>query len=270
MLFLVATPIGNLSDFSYRAIETLRMCAYILCEDTRISARLLEHYQIQTPLKSFHLFSEAQKEDSIITDLKALKQIALISDAGTPAIADPGERLVKRCIEENIPVSVIPGANAIITALAGSGLLTVPFQFLGFFPRSGQERAKALMQLMEYEGTSIVYESPHRIASLVKTISKIDPRRQLVIARELTKKFEEYIRGGASELAETLPSTLKGEIVLLIDRKKEENPYLERDPKEHVQFLIDQYGLTKNEAIKTVASLHQSSKQDLYNQFLND
>lgn len=216
MLFLIATPIGNLKDFSLRAVETIQQCDYLLCEDTRHTRILLEHYQLKIPLKSFHLFNEASKEAAILEDLKNEKTVGLVSDAGTPGISDPGERLVKRCYDEGIRVVPIPGPCAAIAALSASGLDTERFQFFGFLPKK-KGKLTALKEILTYEGTTVCYESPYRLEATLKMLSGLSPDRECAVARELTKKFETIVRGSASALFEKFSKTkVKGEIVLLI------------------------------------------------------
>ncbi|MDB6081393.1 MAG: Ribosomal small subunit methyltransferase, partial [Chlamydiia bacterium] len=221
MLYIVSTPIGNLQDITLRALETLKECDYILAEDTRLSSKLVQHYSIEKKLISFHEFNEASREDSIIRDLAAGKKIALISDAGTPGIADPGERLIKRCIQEDIALTTIPGPCAVIAALVSSGFDTIPFQFLGFLPRKKGELILLLKTLLEYNGVSVCYESGERITKTVEEIMQLDSMRPIAIARELTKKFESLYRGTAQDVYKILSEMdVKGEIVLLIDKKE--------------------------------------------------
>jgi 16S rRNA (cytidine1402-2'-O)-methyltransferase len=217
MLYLIATPIGNLKDISLRALEMLARCDYLLCEDTRHTRVLLNHYEIKVSLKSFHLFNESAKENGIIEDLKQGKEIGLVSDAGSPGISDPGERLVKRCREEGIEVIAIPGACAAIAALSTSGLSSSKFQFFGFLPRKKGKLTKTLQQILNYEGTSVCYESPFRLLSTLKILVELDPSRSCAVARELTKKFETHLRGSAEELFKHFSQVKpKGEIVLMI------------------------------------------------------
>lgn len=217
MLFLIATPIGNLDDITFRAIKTLQTCDYLLCEDTRRTRILLNHYQLKVPLRSFHLFNEASKENLVIRDLKSGQNVGLVSDAGTPGIADPGERLVRRCLEEEISVTSIPGPCAAVTALSLSGFPTSQFQFLGFLPRKKGKIEKQLIEALNYPGTTVCYESPHRIAKTLQILARLDPARVCAVARELTKKFETYVHGPALQLATQFTQTKpKGEIVLLI------------------------------------------------------
>lgn len=267
-LYLVATPIGHLGDFSLRAIETLKKSDYILCEDTRHSRILLDHYEIFTPLKSFHKFKEAQSEEAIIQDLKNGKTIALISDAGTPLIADPGESLVKKCQEENISLSVIPGACAIIAALVLSGFSPLPFQFIGFLPKKEQALKTTLMQALLYKGTTISYETPHRILSTLQILKNLSPKIELCIARELTKRYEECLRGTADELLLHFQHlTPKGEMVLLISGPAEQTE--EIGFKEWVAYLEETFSLKKTEAIKLAAELKGLPKKEVYKSFFN-
>lgn len=268
MLYVVATPIGNLSDITYRAIETLTNCDYILCEDTRHSRILLSHYNISKPLYSFHKFSESSKEHQTLTDLEAGLKICLISDAGTPGISDPGQKLIQACIDKNIPVTPIPGPCAAITALCCSGLNTDKFQFLGFLPKKAGELKKCLQEIFTYAGTTICYESPNRLIETLQYFEEIAPDRTLVVARELTKKFEEVKRGTAAQLIQSWSQIeVRGEIVLLISASI--NPptedWMSLTPIEHVELLQRDYGLTKQEAIKQSAKMRGASKRDIYN-----
>lgn len=267
VLYLIATPIGNLSDITLRALDILKSCDYILCEDTRHTRLLLSHFDIQKPLKSFHKFNERLKEDAVIHDLREGKQIALVSDAGTPGIADPGAKLVQRCVEEQLPMTAIPGPCAAVMALSYSGMDTTRFQFYGFLPRKPGELRHVLQELLTYLGTTICYESPNRLLDVLTLLVELAPSRHIAVARELTKKFEEMVRGTAEELLSywnTHP--LKGEIVLLISGASEEsNDWQKLTPEEHVLFLEKSYHLTRNEAIKLAAKIRGVPKRSIYN-----
>ncbi len=214
MLYLVATPIGNLEDITFRALSTLKDVDYILSEDTRRTYKLLSHYQIEKKMYSFHGFNEKKKEDLIILDLKNNKKIALVSDAGMPTISDPGNSLVKRCNLENLKVTCIPGPSAIVTALALSGFTTTTFQFLGFFPKKPGEIKRALEKVSLFSGTSIFFESPHR---LLKTLNYLPENLQISIAKELTKLHETIFHGSKNELLSHFQKQgVKGEYVLLL------------------------------------------------------
>lgn len=265
-LYLVATPIGNLSDMTPRAIDVLCRSAYILCEDTRHSRPLLSHFAIDRPLVSYHKFNEAEREEQILTDLTEEKEISLIADAGTPAISDPGERLVKKCRELSVKVVPIPGACAAITALCASGLMTARFQFIGFLPRKEHSLRRLLLDLLSYEGTTICYESPYRLKKVLQTISEIAPDRIVTVAREMTKKFEEFVTGTAG----SVEINAKGECVLLIApaAENERKNWAESTPEQHVQHIQSTYQLSKKEAIKIVANLRSICRRDLYKQLV--
>jgi 16S rRNA (cytidine1402-2'-O)-methyltransferase len=269
MLYLVATPIGNLADITFRALEVLRSCDYILCEDTRHSSILLQHYQIHKPLRSYHKFNEASQAESILRDLESGKHICLISDAGTPGISDPGADLVKLCIQRQLPVTALPGPCAAIQALCCSGLPTERFQFWGFLARKENDLKRELQTILTYPGTTICYESPHRLLKVLEFIQSMQPERQLVVGRELTKKFEEMVRGSAAALiAHWQETPLKGEIVLLISPAPQTTceEWQEWSPEEHVQWMQETYGLSRKEAIKLVADLRGVPKRHIYQQ----
>jgi len=254
---------------TFRAIETLNVCDYILCEDTRHSQVLLQHYQIHKPLRSFHKFSEASKEEGVMSDLLNGKTIAVISDAGTPGISDPGSRLVLSCVEHNIQVVAIPGACAAIAALTCSGLSTDRFQFFGFLPKKQEELKTTLSELLRYPGTTICYESPKRLIETLQEIDAMAPDQKVVVARELTKKFEEIKRGNAKELLDYWKqSPLKGEVVLMIQGKTQTADWSVLTPEEHVAWLINAFGQTKHDAIKMAAEMRGVPKRNVYNSII--
>lgn len=267
MLSLVATPIGNLADITLRALETLKACDYILCEDTRHSLILLQHYQIKKPLKSYHKFNESSQAEAILKDLASGLHICLISDAGTPGISDPGAALVKACVDNQIPVMANPGPCAAIQALSCSGLPTDRFQFWGFLAKKENELKHQLQSILAYPGTTICYESPHRLLNVLELIQTLQPDRLLVVARELTKKFEEWFRGNAAQhLEHWNEGVLKGEIVLLISPAAEQQhqDWSAWTPEEHVQWIEETYSLTRKEAIKLAAELRGVPKRQIY------
>jgi 16S rRNA (cytidine1402-2'-O)-methyltransferase len=268
MLYLIATPIGNLADISLRALDQLRSCEYILCEDTRHSLILLQHYQICKPLKSYHKFNETAQLEKIVGDLQAGKEICLMSDAGTPGISDPGTILVQNCIEQEIPFTLIPGPCAAIHAICCSGLSTKRFQFWGFLPRKSGELKQDLQLILSYSGTTICYESPHRLINVLELIHLIEPTRIVVVGRELTKKFEEFVRGPAAILLEYWKNhPLKGEIVLLISPPSPNTPdWSHLSPTEHVQWIEDTYKISQKEAIKLAAHQRDVSKREIYSE----
>jgi 16S rRNA (cytidine1402-2'-O)-methyltransferase len=216
-LYLVSTPIGNLEDITLRALRVLKEVDLIASEDTRRTKKLLNHYQIKTPLTSYFEHSSFKKTQSLLSQLEKGKEIALVSEAGTPSISDPGFKLTKRAIENRLKVVPIPGASASITALSASGLPTNSFIFEGFIPRKPGKRRNFFLSLKDQEKTLIFYESPRRLITTLKDLLAVLGDRQIVIARELTKIFEEMIRGRISEVIELLEDkTIKGEITILV------------------------------------------------------
>jgi len=221
-LYLVSTPIGNLDDLSIRAINTLGSVDLILTEDTRRSAILLKHYSISNSLSSFHEHNEEKKQNEILAKLRQGQSIALISDAGTPTLSDPGYKLVRECVKEHIKVISIPGASAVIAALTSSGLPTDSFSFFGYFPKkSGKKRIiyeRIQKSLAGITTTAILFESPYRLEKTLQDLAHIFPEKNIVIARELTKSHEEIIRGSVVNVAKELKrKKLKGEITILIN-----------------------------------------------------
>jgi 16S rRNA (cytidine1402-2'-O)-methyltransferase len=216
-LCLVASPIGNLGDITIRALETLRTADLIACEDTRHSQRLLQHYQIQRPLISLNEHNEARRIPELIQQIRGGARIALLSDAGMPTVSDPGQRLVHAVIAAQCPVEVCPGPSAVLTALAASGFPTTPFYFGGFLPHKKGQRGKELASARQRECTSVYFESPYRLVDTLQIIATEAPEHLHVVARELTKKFAEYQRGTAKELAQHYQQRgVKGEICLLV------------------------------------------------------
>jgi 16S rRNA (cytidine1402-2'-O)-methyltransferase len=217
MLFIVGSPIGNLNDITLRALSVLKEVKLVAAEDTRRSSILLKHFEISKPLVSFHEHNEARRTSELIEKMRAGEKIALITDAGMPSISDPGYRIVRACIENEIRVEVIPGPSAVLTALVGSGLPTDRFYFGGFLPVKSGQRERELGAALAREVTSVYFESPHRIIRSLEVIAKADATRTICVARELTKHFEEYRRGEASSvLSHYAAHPPKGEITLLI------------------------------------------------------
>lgn len=217
MLYVVATPIGNLSDITFRAIEVLKEADVVAAEDTRHSGILLKHFNIKKPIVSFHQHNEAMRTAQLVERLASGEKIALITDAGTPGISDPGARLIRECIRRQIPFTVIPGPSSILPALVGSGFSAEKFFFSGFLPTKSGQRERELRHAGERKETSVYFESPFRLTKTLKTCAEVMPDRELCVARELTKKFEEFRRGPGGELlAHYEAHPPKGEIVLLV------------------------------------------------------
>ncbi len=216
-LYLVATPIGNLEDITLRALRVLRECDAVAAEDTRHSGQLLKHFGISKPLLSYFQFNEAKRSEEIIARLKRGEKIALVTDAGSPGISDPGERVVQAAIAAGLRVEPIPGACALVAALTASGLPTDEFHFVGFLPHKSGQRRNKLESLKTIPGVLIFYESPFRIEKLLGELNEVYPERDVVLGRELTKKFEEFLRGKpATLLGVATKRRLKGEFVVLV------------------------------------------------------
>jgi 16S rRNA (cytidine1402-2'-O)-methyltransferase len=216
-LYLVATPIGNLEDITLRAIRTLKECDVVAAEDTRRSGQLLRHFGISKPLLSYFQFNEARRSEEIIKRLSRGEKVALVTDAGSPGISDPGERVVRAARAKNLPVESVPGPCALVAALTASGLPADEFHFIGFLPHKSGQRRRQLEALRSMEGTLVLYESPYRVEKLLAELNDLYPDRQVVLARELTKKFEQWLRGTPAELMSSLKDrSLKGEFVVLV------------------------------------------------------
>jgi 16S rRNA (cytidine1402-2'-O)-methyltransferase len=221
-LYLVATPIGNLEDITLRALRTLRECDVVAAEDTRRTGHMLNYFGISRPILSYFKFNEAKRSEEIIERLARGEKVALVTDAGTPGISDPGERVVRAAIEAGFRVESVPGPCALVAALTASGLPTDEFHFVGFLPVKSGQRRKLLEALKNVPGTLAFYESPYRIEKLLEELADILPNSRVVLARELTKKFEEFLRGTPAELlAMARARSLKGEFVVLVSRDVE-------------------------------------------------
>jgi 16S rRNA (cytidine1402-2'-O)-methyltransferase len=264
-LYLVATPIGNLEDITLRALRILREGAQIIaCEDTRQTQKLLTHFDIRKPLISYHEHNETAQTEHILRALSQGESVALVSDAGTPLVSDPGYRVVTAAISNGYRVIPIPGASAALAALGGSGLPTDTFRFVGFLPAKSGARRKALEALRADTSTVIAYESPHRILESLADINQVLGERQIVLARELTKIHEEFLRGTADSIRTELDTrgTPKGEITLVIGRGSEVTEV--QDVKAEVERLIEELSLDRMEAIKLVAKRLGLPKQEVY------
>jgi 16S rRNA (cytidine1402-2'-O)-methyltransferase len=221
-LYLVATPIGNLEDITLRALRVLKECDVVAAEDTRRTGQLLKHFGLSKPLLSYFQFNEARRSEEIIERLRRGEKIALVTDAGSPGISDPGERVVKAAIAAGFRVEAVPGACALVAGLTASGLPTDEFHFIGFLPHKSGQRRNKLESLKAFDGTLVLYESPYRIEKVLTELNEVFPDRQVVLARELTKKFEEFLRGTPAELLQrTKQRSLKGEFVVMIAPQSE-------------------------------------------------
>ena len=268
-LYIVATPIGNLEDITLRAIRVLKEVDLIAAEDTRHTLKLLNHLEISKPLISYHRHNEDVKTDILIHKLQEGQNIALVSDAGTPGICDPGEEVIKACIECRISVIPIPGACAMINALIASGIDTKEFIFLGFLPLHKKLRKEKLVEIKNANKTVILYEAPHKLNTTLKDLKEILGNRQVVLAREITKIHEEYIRGTIDEIL-AKSETLKGEMILVIEKNEsmiENNLFGNLSLEEHYQVYENQ-GLEKKEIIKKIAKDRNVSKNEIYQYFI--
>ena len=269
-LYIVATPIGNLEDMTYRAVRILKEVSLIAAEDTRTSRVLTNHFEIETPMTSYHEHNKLTKLDTIFDTLNS-RDVALISDAGTPGISDPGYELIHEAIKRGYPVVPIPGANAAITALVASGLATDSFTYIGFLPKKQSARRDILQALKNERRTLIAYESPHRVAdTLGQVASVLGDERQVCVARELTKKFEEFWRGTAKEAVQHFnDENPKGEVTLLIEGAAEAVDWNKSTVLAALESKLDE-GLSLSQASKEVASLSGWKKRAIYELGLQD
>lgn len=273
-LYLCATPIGNLEDMTFRVIRTLKEVDLIAAEDTRNSIKLLNHFEISTPMTSYHEYNKFDKGQKLVEKLLEGQDIALITDAGTPGISDPGEELVKMCYEAGVPVTSLPGAAACITALTLSGLSTRRFAFEAFLPSDKKEREQVLVELEREYRTMILYEAPHRLLKTLRLLAeRLGETRKITVCRELTKKHETAFATTIGDaIAYYEVNDPKGECVLVIEGKdraaeaeEKRASWEEMSVEEHVQLYLDQ-GMDKKEAMKKAAKDRGVSKRDIYNQ----
>lgn len=274
-LYLCATPIGNLEDITYRVVRTLNEVDLIGAEDTRNSIKLLNHFDIKTPMTSYHEFNKYDKAKQLVEMMKEGKNIAIITDAGTPGISDPGEEVVRQCFEAGIQVTSLPGPAACITALTMSGQKTRRFCFEAFLPKDKKEKVAVLEELKNETRTIIIYEAPHRLARTLKELRETLGNRQLTLCRELTKKYEEADKTTIDQAIEKYnEKEPRGEYVLVIGGKSQEEIQEENKQKwesmtieEHMEYYISQ-GNDKKSAMKLVAKDRGVSKRDIYNQLI--
>lgn len=270
-LYLVPTPIGNLKDITLRALETLQQADFIAAEDTRQTLKLLNHFEIKKSLISYHKFNEQIKSDKIIELLMEGKNVALVSDAGTPGISDPGSVIVQRCIEQMIDFEVLPGATAITTALVYSGLDTTKFLFRGFLPRENKDRKVVTDTLLQSQETLIFYEAPHRLIDTLEFLLETFGDRKIAVCRELTKLYEEIYRGSLSEALKHFEEKKpRGEFVLVLEGKKLEDireeqkeSWINLSIEEHILKYVND-GINKKDAIKLVAKERELPKSEVY------
>jgi 16S rRNA (cytidine1402-2'-O)-methyltransferase len=268
-LYVVATPIGNLEDITLRALRVLKEVDLIACEDTRHTQKLLNHYGISTGTISYYEQNEVSRAEQLTKELQAGKRVALVTDAGMPGISDPGFRLISRAVEQGIKVIPVPGASAVISALAASGLPTDSFQFHGFLPPKSGQRRKMFETLGASSQTEIFYEAPHRLKETIEDIvAVLGQARAIVIARELTKIHEEFLRGPAGQILAEFNSRgeIKGEITLLIGKASEDEgaAHNQESIRERIQQIMDEQKLDEKAALKIVAKERGISKSEAY------
>jgi 16S rRNA (cytidine1402-2'-O)-methyltransferase len=273
-LYLVSTPIGNLEDITLRAIRILKEVDVIACEDTRHTQKLLTHYDIHKHLVSYHEHNENSRAPELVSEMKAGANIALVTDAGTPIVSDPGHRLVALCAENNIPVIPIPGASAALAALAGSGISAERVLFVGFLPARQGERRRALAEFANNPATLVFFEAPHRIAKMLTDAAQILGERQAALARELTKLHEEFLRGTLHDLANKLKAaSLKGEITLVVGPPSQQVPVAAPSGltlRQRVEQLIRESALDRKAALKQAAREFGIARREAYKQLVQD
>lgn len=273
-LYLIATPIGNMSDISPRAVEILENVSLVAAEDTRVTGNLLKKLEIKKPLISYFEHNSAKREEKLINELLSGNDVAVVSDAGTPAISDPGEDIVKACIENDIDVFPVPGPCAFVCALIVSGFSTKNFTFVGFLPSKDSQRENELKKYEKRAETLIFYEAPHRLLKTLTSMKNVfGDERKVSVSREITKKFEEHKRFNLKDACEYYEdNSIKGEFVIVIEGCSEEE--IKEEPQfktleEHLEFYLNQ-GNSKNESIKMVAKDRNANKRDIYDYFKKD
>jgi len=268
-IYVCPTPLGNLEDMTFRVINILKKVDFIAAEDTRHSIKLLNHFKINTNMISYHEHNEQSRSEEIITRVKNGENCALISDAGMPGISDPGEILIKKALDENIEVEVLSGGSAFLLALVASGFSTDRFVFEGFLPRKSGEKTEKLKELKEERRTLIIYEAPHRIIKTLKNIQEVFGDRQISISREITKKYEEHIRGIISQVIERLKEGIvKGEFVIVVKGFEGEVEEKEGISIEDQLKIFLQEGYSKKEAVKLTAKKLNARRNEVYQKSL--
>ncbi|MDO5718148.1 MAG: 16S rRNA (cytidine(1402)-2'-O)-methyltransferase [Tissierellia bacterium] len=261
ILYILPTPIGNLEDISFRILDVLRDVDIVLCEDTRHTVKILNHFQIEAKLISYHEHNEKKRADDVLKWINEGRDIALVSDAGMPCISDPGSILVDLAHLNGVEITVLPGPNAAVTAIAASGFDSSRFQFIGFLPRNKGKKKAELLETGEYKGLTIIYESPHRFLDTISDIMTLFPKREIFVARELTKIHEEYYRSEVEEVYDYFKDrNIRGEFVLVLN-KYETHELI--DIESELRNLISM-GYSKSKAVKELASKHDISKNEIY------
>lgn len=265
MLWIIPTPLGHLDDWTYRAVRTVSECDYLLCEDTRRTKKLLLYYSLSTPLVSYHAYSEKSKLSSILCDLKAGQTIGLVSDAGTPAICDPGAHLVQNALIEKIPISALPGPCAITTTLSMSGLSPKQWQFCGFFADKKNARNEEIATALTYPGVTIFYIAPHDLKKILVEIDLQAPDCTLHLFREVTKKFEDHLVGTPQQLIAQTP--LKGEMVLMFEEMPHSSSLAGGDERKIMHLLLNEQGMKLSTAAGLCAKLLGKKRSEIYHRW---
>lgn len=265
-LFVVSTPIGNLEDVTLRALDVLKNCQLIACEDTRNTKKLLARYGIKTPVTSYHEHNEVEKSPKLLEKLKEGKDVALVSDAGTPSVSDPGWRLVNLSIENNIEVIPIPGPSAVLSALVVSGLPTDSFFFLGFFPRTAGKRKELLRDVKHYPHTLVFYDSARRLPGTLKLLLEVLGERNICVAREMTKLYEEAIRGSISEVISILlkKESIKGEVTIVLEGRREGRGEISTEEVQRMLRAMKESGTALSDAVRVVCESSGVSRNSVY------
>lgn len=265
-LFVVSTPIGNLEDITLRAVNVLKDCDVIACEDTRNTKKLLTRYGVETPLTSYHEHNEVEKSPRLLERLKDGKDVALVSDAGTPSVSDPGWRLVNLSIENNIKVVPIPGPSAVLSALVVSGLPTDSFLFLGFFPKTVGKKKELLKDVKSYPYTMVFYESTRRLSRTLSLMLEILGDRNICVAREMTKLYEEVIRGSVSEVISILSKkeSIKGEVTIVLEGSGEGRGEISTEEVQRTLRAMKESGTALSDAVRTVCESSGASRNSVY------
>lgn len=272
-LYLVSTPIGNLDDITFRAVKTLKDVDIIACEDTRNTKKLLSRYNIKNELVSYHEHNEAKRSEELFEKIKSGKNIAIVSDAGTPCISDPGFKIVRLAVDNDINVIPVPGASALICALAVSGFSTESFSFFGFFPRTRKNGMELLGKIKNSNNTTIFYESPKRVLKTLNLLHEVLGNRQVSVSREITKMYEETLRGPVRDVVNQLEKkeSIKGEFVLVIEGLENERKNIDKNNKELDEILEVFYeeDVSLKTSVEILSKIYDSSRNDIYEKALN-
>lgn len=270
-LYLVSTPIGNLEDITLRALRILKEVNLIACEDTRVTQKLLNHFEIKTPTTAFHAHSQDSKRITLLDKLEDGEDIALVSDAGTPIVSDPGSLLVQDAVARQINVVPIPGPSSVLAALVGSAMPSANWAFLGFLPRNKKAQTEILFQFKQVDLTLILFESPHRTEATLRLCAEVLGQREVCVAREITKKFETFYRGTFDEVLKKLPKPIKGEVVILLGPGQNQDVNIEATEEQMLLAAKEllQTGASSSDTAKALSQIYQIKRKEAYQIVLN-